>query len=82
MKSDQPGQTMNDLSSEQRLKIVQSYAIKLIDQMDLKMLEEFAFDVIVESMESQGLNEIFETISFDFGEETLNELVADVLDKE
>lgn len=82
MKSDQPGPTMNDLTSEQRLKIIQSYAIKLIDQMDLKMLEQFAFDVIVETMEPQDLNEILETITFDLGEETLNELVADVLNEE
>lgn len=79
MKSDQPGQTTNDLSSEQRLKIAQLYAAAMIDQMDMKMLEQFAFDVIVENMESHDPDEMFEVISFDFGEEMLNEWIADVI---
>jgi hypothetical protein len=79
LKSDQPGQTTNDLSSEQRLKIAQLYAAAMIDQMDMKMLEQFAFDVIVENMESHDPDEMFEVISFDFGEEMLNEWIADVI---
>jgi hypothetical protein len=70
---------MSDLNSEQRLKIAQLYAAAMIDQMDMKMLEQFAFDVIVENMESHDPNEMFEAISFDFGEEMLNEWIADAL---
>jgi hypothetical protein len=51
----------------------------MIDQMDMKMLEQFAFDVIVENMESHDPDEMFEVISFDFGEEMLNEWIADVI---
>ena len=82
MKSDQHGQTMSDLNSEQRLKIAQCYAAAMIDQMDMKMLEQFAFDVIVENMESHDLDEMLEVISFDFGEEMLNEWIADSIGEE
>ena len=82
MKSDQPGQTTNDLNSEQRLKIAQCYAAAMIDQMDMKMLEQFAFDVIVENMESHDTEEMLEVISFDFGEEMLNEWIADAIGEE
>ena len=77
MKSDQPGPITNDLSSKQysprRVKIAQCYAAAMIDQMDMKMLEQFAFDVIVENIESHDTEEMLEMISFDFGEEMLNE---------
>ena len=82
MKSDQPGPTTNDLSSEQRVKIAQYYAAAMIDQMDMKMLEQFAFDVIVENMESHDTEEMLEMISFDFGEEMLNEWIADAIGEE
>lgn len=82
MKSDQPGPTTNDLSSEQCVKIAQCYAAALIDQMDMKMLEQFAFDVIVENMESHDTEEMLELMAFDFGEEMLNEWIADAIGEE
>ena len=82
MKSNQPGQTTNDLNSEQRLKIAQYYAAEMIDQMDMKMLEQFAFDVIVENMESHDTEEMLEVISFNCGEEMLNEWIADAIGEE
>ena len=82
MNSNQPGPTTNDLSSEQLLKLSQIYALQIIEMMDTKTLENFAFDVIVNNCENLSQDELFDIIEFDFDENNLSEWVSQVIENE
>lgn len=80
MKSNQPGPTTSDLSTDQKIKLSQLYAARIIDEMDSKTLEQFGFDIIVNNCESMSQDELFDIIEFDFDDETLSEWVSVVIE--
>ena len=58
-------------------KVVENYALLIIDGMDYKTMEQFVFDTLVSSL-TQGyetVDELIEEIKEEYGEETLNTIL-------
>jgi hypothetical protein len=68
------------LSSDQLRKLVQLYAERVVDSMDVRDLCAFAIDTICDNMHDYNESELMEELSHYYEEDELNELVESVKD--
>ena len=68
------------LSSDQLRKLVQLYAERVVDSMDVRDLCAFAIDTICDNMHDYNESELMEELSHYYEEDELNELVESVED--
>jgi hypothetical protein len=68
------------LSSDQLSKLVQLYAERVVDSMDVRDLCAFAIDTICDNMHDYNESELMEELSHYYEEDELNELVESVKD--
>ena len=67
-----------NLTSQQLNQLVENYAERIVDEMDVKCLMQFAYDTICENMMNMGPEDVLNEISGVYDEETLQELVDGV----
>ena len=67
-----------NLTSQQLNQLVENYAERIVDEMDVKCLMQFAYDTIVDNMMNMGPEDVLNEISGVYDEETLQELVDGV----
>jgi len=68
------------LSSDQLRKLVQLYAERVVDSMDVRDLCAFAIDTICDNMHDYNESELMEELSHYYEDDELNELVESVKD--
>ena len=58
-------------------KVVENYALLIIDGMDYKTMEQFVFDTLVSNLtqDYETVDELIEEIKEEYGEETLNTIL-------
>ena len=66
------------LSSDQLNELVEMYAVRMVDNMDIKTMEAFIFDTIVESMGNDSEREIIQQLSHYYDEDELTDMIEDV----
>jgi hypothetical protein len=66
------------LNAEQIRNFVDAYAERIVDDMDVKCLMQFVYDVIVENLIIQEPKEILEEVFCVYDEETVAELIETV----
>ena len=57
---------------------VENYAERIVDDMDVKTLMQFAFDVIVENLNIQSPDDILNEISCVYDDDIVEELIESV----
>lgn len=67
-----------NLTSQQLNQLVENYAERIVDEMDVKCLMQFAYDTIVDNMSHMGPEDVLNEISGVYDEEILQELVDGV----
>ena len=67
-----------NLTSQQLNQLVENYAERIVDEMDVKCLVQFAYDTIVENMSNMGPEDVLNEIAGVYDEEILQELVESV----
>ena len=65
------------LSEDKLQAIKENYASLILDGMDMRTLEAFAMESILENMDKWDLNDVKEEVLDYYGEETWNDLVGD-----
>ena len=65
------------LSEDKLRAIKENYASLILDGMDMRTLEAFAMESILENMDKWDLNDVKEEVLDYYGEETWNDLVGD-----
>ncbi len=68
---------MQQMQEETLYKIKENYASLILDGMDMRTLEAFAMESILENMDKWNLNDVKEEVLDYYGEETWNDLVGD-----
>ena len=58
--------------------LVSRYAEEVVDKMDLKTLEHFAYDTIVNESESMSQSDLLGEMSLYFSDEEISQLLIDV----
>ena len=58
--------------------LVSRYAEEVVDRMDLKTLEHFAYDTIVNESESMSQSDLLGEMSLYFNDEEISQLLIDV----
>lgn len=76
--SDQISAKFAALSNDQLRQFVENYAERIVDDMDLKCLEQFAYDTIVSNLEIQGPDDILNEISCVYDDDVVEELLESV----
>lgn len=66
------------LSPDQINQLIENYAERVVNGMDVITLTQFAFDVIVENLNIQGPEEILNEISFVYDDDLVEELIDSV----
>jgi hypothetical protein len=66
------------LTQTQLTQLVETYAERIVDDMDTKTLMCFVFDVIVENLSMQSEEEVISEIASVYDDETADELIASV----
>ncbi len=66
------------LTSDQIRKLIQAYAERVVDNMDVRDLCAFAIDTIVDNMDDYNESELMEELSHYYDDDELNELVESV----
>lgn len=66
------------LSISQLEQLISIYAEHIVDGMDLKTLEQFAYDCIVERMENLLENEVIDEIKSYYDDEDLSQMIESV----
>ena len=66
------------LTSDQISKLIQLYAERVVDNMDVRDLCAFAIDTIVDNMDGYNESELMEELSHYYDDDELNELVESV----
>tara|TARA_B100000073_G_scaffold315735_1_gene291875 strand:+ start:555 stop:809 length:255 start_codon:yes stop_codon:yes gene_type:complete len=69
--------SMQQMQEETLYKIKENYASLILDGMDMRTLEAFAMESILENMDKWDLNDVKEEVLDYYGEETWNDLVGD-----
>ncbi len=72
---------MKTLTSAQKDELITRYSELIIDSMDYKSLEQFVYDTLVEDFDKLTDSELQDEIKYSFDEETLNELVDNVVEE-
>jgi hypothetical protein len=68
------------LTSDQLRKLIQLYAERVVDSMDVRDLCAFAIDTICDNMTDYNESELMEELSHYYEDDELNELVESVKD--
>jgi hypothetical protein len=68
------------LSNDQLRKLIEAYAERVVDNMDIRDLCVFAMDTIVDNMIDYNESELMEELSHYYDEDELNELVESVIE--
>jgi ribosome assembly protein YihI (activator of Der GTPase) len=66
------------LSNDQLRKLIEAYAERVVDNMDVRDLCAFAMDTIVDNMIDYNEAELMDELSIYYDEDELNELVESV----
>lgn len=76
--SDQISAKFAALSNDQLSQFVENYAERIVDDMDVKCLEQFAYDTIISNLEIQGPDDILNEISCVYDDDVIEELLESV----
>lgn len=68
----------DSLNSDQVQQFVESYAERIVDDMDVKCLMQFVYDTIVDGLSNQGPKEVLEEVFCVYDEEVVEELIDSV----
>lgn len=66
------------LTPEQLSDLIDQYCDRVVDEMDRKSMEQMVYELLVDSFQYEGENEMEELITSIYGEEYYNELVESV----
>jgi hypothetical protein len=66
------------LTSQQLDQLIDNYAERIVDEMDLKCLMQFVFDTIVENMSHLNEEDVLNEIANVYDEDVIQELVESV----
>ena len=66
------------LTQDQLYKLIQLYAERVVDNMDVRDLCAFAIDTIVDNMNDYNESELMEELSHYYDDDELNDLVESV----
>jgi hypothetical protein len=66
------------LTPTQLDEVIEKYCDRVIDEMDIKAMEQMLYEMMVDSFKYQSENDVEEQISAIYGEEYWQELVEDV----
>ena len=63
------------LTPEQLSDLIEQYCNRVVDEMDRKSMEQMVYELLVDSFQQSGENEMEELITSIYGEDYYNELV-------
>ncbi len=66
------------LTSQQLDQLIDNYAERIVDDMDVKCLMQFVFDTIVENLRGKDEEDVLNEISYVYDEDVIQELVESV----
>ena len=66
------------LTSQQLDQLIENYAERIVDEMDLKCLIQFAYDTIVENFAGKSEEDVLTEISYVYDEDVIEELIESV----
>ena len=66
------------LTTAQLNQLVENYAERVVDDMDLKCLMQMAYDTIVDNMSHMSEEDVLNQISEVYDEDIIEELIAEV----
>jgi hypothetical protein len=66
------------LNQQQLDQLKENYANQIIDGMDTKTLEQFAFDAIIQSMETWDTEDVLDEIKLCYDDEVATEMFEEV----
>ena len=66
------------LTSAQLDQLIDNYAERIVDEMDVKCLMQFVYDTIVENMAGKSEEDVLNEISYVYDEDVIQELVESV----
>ena len=69
------------LSNDQLHKLIEAYAIEVVDSMDVRDLCAFAIDTICDNMDGMSEKDLLEELGHYYDEEVLNELIESITEE-
>ena len=66
------------LTDNQLDQLIDNYAERIVDEMDVKCLMQFVFDTIVENLRGKDEEEVLGEIAYVYDEDVIEELVKSV----
>ena len=66
------------LTSQQLDQLVENYAERIVDEMDVKCLIQFVYDTIVENLRGKDEEEVLGEIAYVYDEDVIQELIESV----
>ena len=66
------------LTSQQLDQLVENYAERIVDEMDVKCLMQFVYDTLVESLAGKSEEDVLNEIANVYDEDVIQELVESV----
>jgi hypothetical protein len=66
------------LTTQQLNQLVELYANSIVEDMDVKCLEQFVYDTICENMYHMGEEDVLNEIANVYDEDVIQELIAEV----
>ena len=66
------------LTDNQLDQLIDNYAERIVDEMDVKCLMQFVFDTIVESLRGKDEEEVLGEIAYVYDEDVIEELIEGV----
>jgi hypothetical protein len=66
------------LTDNQLDQLIDNYAERIVDEMDVKCLMQFAFDTIVENLRGKDEEEVLGEIAYVYDEDVIQELIESV----
>jgi hypothetical protein len=66
------------LTSDQLDQLIDNYAERIVDEMDVKCLMQFVYDTIVENMAGKSEEDVLNEISYVYDEDVIEELMESV----
>jgi hypothetical protein len=66
------------LTTQQLDQLIENYAERIVDEMDVKCLMQFVFDTIVENLRGKDEEEVLGEIAYVYDEDVIEELMESV----
>jgi hypothetical protein len=66
------------LTDNQLEQLIDNYAERIVDEMDVKCLMQFVFDTIVENLRGKDEEEVLGEIAYVYDEDVVDELIESV----